>query len=171
MASTPIATIAAFKNLFFRDFTYGDGPSAVMDRDIANALNSAYSLFNPTLFSTLLLGIAPNQTSESLNAYLYLSAHFLVLALQGVNGLTNKAGAGSPGLNSQGEGTITSKGGGGLNVGFSWPSMITDSPILSQLLRTQYGQTYLQILAPKLVGNMGVAAGETANSFDFRGPC
>lgn len=167
IGSTPPATIAAFKALFFRDFTYGDGPTAVMDRDIANALNTATSLFNPALFSTQLIGTPPMQTSESLNAYLYLTAHFLVTSLQAVGGFALKAGAGSPGIHSQGEGILSGKGGGGLNASYTWPSMVTESATLFQLTKTAYGMTYLQILVPKLVGNAAVAHGETANSSDF----
>ena len=165
--STPPATIAAFKNLFFRDFNYGDGPTTVMDRDIANALNTSVSLFNPPLFDTTLVGAPPSQASESLNAYLYLAAHFLVTALQAVGGLAGKAGAGSPGLNSQGEGVIGSKGGGGLQISYVWPTTITDNAALFQLTKTVYGQTYLQILMPRLVGNVGAVYGETVNSSDF----
>lgn len=138
-----------------------------MERDIANALNTATSLFNPALFSTQLIGTPPMQTSESLNAYLYLTAHFLVTSLQAVGGLALKAGAGSPGLHSQGEGIVSSKGGGGLNISFSWPALVTDSPVLFQLTKTSYGLMYLQILVPKLVGNVGVAHGETVFSSDF----
>ena len=164
---TPPATVAAFKAMFFRDFTYGDGPTTVMDRDIQNALNAASSLFNPALFDTSPVGVLPSQTSESLIAYLNCAAHFMVTALQAVGGFSAKAGAGSPGINSQGEGVIGNKSGGGLSVGYSWPSMVTDSPILFQFTKTAYGMAYLQMLTPKLVGNVGAVIGETAQSSDF----
>lgn len=163
----PPATVAAFKGLFIRDFKYGDGPTTVMDRDIQNSLNTASSMFNPALFETTLLGVPPNQTSESLNAYLYLTAHFLVTSLQAVGGLSAIAGAGSPGLRSSGEGIIGSKSAGGLSVSYVWPSTVTDSAALFQLTKTQYGQTYLQILLPRLVGNVAAVIGETAQSSDF----
>ncbi len=167
MGSTPPATIAAFKAQFARDFTYGDGPTAVMDRDIQNGLNTANSLFNPELFDTTLIGVAPLQTSDSLLAYLNCAAHFMVLSLQAVGGLSVKVGAGSPGLLSQGEGAISSKGGGGLNISYSWPSVVTDSAALFQFTKTAYGLVYLQMLTPRLVGNVGAVAGETADSSDF----
>ena len=169
MGSTPTATVASFKAQFFRDFTYGDGPTTVMDRDIQNGLNAAASMFNPGLFDTTLLGAAPNQTSESLRSYLNCAAHFMVQAIQAVGGLSIKMGAGSPGLMSQGEGTITNKSGGGLNASYSWPD-IDKSPTLFQFTKTAYGLAYLQVLMPKLVGNVGTAAGETADSSDFAGP-
>ena len=166
MGSTPTATVASFKAQFFRDFTYGDGPTTVMDRDIQNGLNAAASLFNPSLFDTTLIGAPAAQTSESLTAYLNCAAHFMVLAIQAVGGLSVRMGAGSPGLMSQGEGVISNKSGGGLNASYTWPG-IASSSVLFQFTKTAYGLAYLQVLMPKLVGNVGTAAGETANSSDF----
>ena len=163
--STPTATIALFKKQFFRDFTYGSGPTTVMDQDIQNALNSADGMFNPSLFDTSLLGVSPNQTSESLIAYLNATAHYLVTAIQAVGGLAPRAG--SPGMSSQGEGVITGKGGAGLSINYSFPTFIADSPALFQFTKTTYGLAYLQALAPKLVGNVGAVAGETSESSDF----
>jgi len=167
MGSTPPATVAAFKAQFFRDFTYGDGPTAVMDRDIQSALNTANSLFNPALFDTTLIGAVPLQTSESLIAYLNCAAHFMVLALQAVGGPSMKAGAGSPGLRSQGEGVISSKSGGGLSASYSWPSTVTDSPVLFQFTKTDYGLVYLQMLMPRLVGNVGAVFGTGVEASDY----
>lgn len=154
--STPPATVAAFKAQYDRDFTYGPGLDQVRDTDIQKALNAASSMFNPALFDTTPLGTAPVISSESLAAYLSASAHFLVTALQAAGGL----GAKGRGVFSQGEGVVSSKGAGGINVGFSWPSVITDSPALFQFSKTTYGQQYLQYLMPRLVGNVGVAGGE-----------
>lgn len=153
----PPATIAQFENFFTRDFLYGPGLDRVRPVDIQNALNTASSMFNPALFSTAPIGIAPNITSEALIAYLNCSAHFLVLSIQGIGGL-NKQGNG---MNSQGEGIISSKSVGGVSISFSWPPMIIQSPALYQFTKTVYGQAYLQILMPRLVGNAAVVAGET----------
>lgn len=154
---TPPATIANFKTQFTRDFVYGAGLETVRDSDIQNGLNGASSMFNPALFDLTPIGVTPNFTSEAMIAYLNLSAHIMVTALQGVGGLGKKGG----GLNSQGEGTVGNKSVGGVSIGFVWPSVIVDSPILFQLSKTTYGQAYLQVLMTKLVGNVGAVLGET----------
>lgn len=153
----PPATVAQFEQMFSRDFVYGPGLDSVRPVDIQNALNSASSIFNPDLFDTTPIGAAPNFTSEALQAYLYNAAHWLVLSIQAVGGLNKKGG----GLNSQGEGVITSKSVGGVSVSYSWPSHVTDSPTLFSFTKTFYGNQYLLMLMPKLVGNVGVVAGET----------
>lgn len=152
----PPATVANFESMFSRDFSYGPGLDKVRPVDIQNALNMASGMFNPALFSTAPIGVPPNLTSEALMAYLNCSAHFLVTALQGVGGLGKIGG----GLNSQGEGIVGNKAVGGVSVGFVWPSMITSSPALFQFTKTIYGQAYLQILMPRLVGNVGLVFGE-----------
>lgn len=158
----PPATIAQFKIQFTRDFVYGPGLEAVRDLDIQNALNAADALFNPRLFSTAPIGVAPNQTSEALICYLNAAAHFLVTSLQAVGGL----GQAGRGVYSQGEGNVSSKSVGGVSVSFSWPSSITDSPALFQFTKTAYGMAYLQVLSTRLVGNVGAVAGEVAELED-----
>lgn len=162
----PPATVANFEAMFSRDFSYGPGLDKVRPLDIQNALNIASSAFNPSLFSTQPIGVPPNQTSEALQAYLYCSAHFLVTSIQGVGGL-NKVGGG---LTSQGEGIVNNKSVGGVSVGFSWPAFITNSPTLSQFSKTIYGNLYLQILMPKLVGNVGAVLGEVLGPNDANFP-
>lgn len=162
----PPATVAQFEAQFSRDFVYGPGLDAVRPIDIQNALNTASSLFNPALFSTAPIGVPPNLTSEALTMYLYCAAHFLVTSIQGVGGLNKKGG----GLNAQGEGVVASKGVGGVNVSFSWPSFVTDSPVLSQFQKTTYGQIYLQTLMTKLVGNGAVVLGEVTGFQSFANP-
>ena len=153
----PPASVAQFKARFIRDFVYGPGLDAVRDDDIQNALNSTVSVFNPRLFSTAPIGVAPNVTSEAMLAYLNCSAHFLVTAIQGVGGLGKKGN----GLRSQGEGVYAGKSVGGVQASFVWPSVITDSPVLFQFVKTVYGQAYLQVLMTRLVGNVSVVLGET----------
>ena len=116
-------------------------------------------MFNPALFSTSPIGVPPNLTSEALISYLNLSAHFLVTSLQAVGGLGKVGG----GINSQGEGIVSSKSVGGVSVSFMWPPMVIDSPALYQFTKTIYGQLYLQVLMPRLVGNVGVVLGETTD--------
>lgn len=154
---TPPASVANFKAQFTRDFAYGTDLSTVRDSDIQAALNTASSVFNPALFSTQSIGVAPNLTSEALMSYLNAAAHFLVTSLQAVGGL----GTVGRGTFSQGEGMITGKSAGGLNISQSWPTTITESPVLYSLTKTAYGAAYLQVLMTKLVGNIGLVEGET----------
>lgn len=153
----PPATVSQFKIQFYRDFAYGPGRESVTDIDIQNSLNLASSIFNPALFSTQPIGVPPNLTSEALQAYLYDAAHWLVTSIQAVGGLGKVGG----GINSQGEGIVGNKSVGGVSVGFVWPSVITSSAALFQFTKTTYGQQYLQMLMPRLVGNVSVVAGET----------
>lgn len=156
----PPATVAQFKAMFVRDFTYGPGKDAVMDSDIQSALNMTSGVFNPALFSTAPIGVPPNLTSESLICYLNASAHFMVLSLQAVGGL----GKQGKGVSSQGEGIVGNKGVGGVSVGYVWPSTVTDNAFLFQFTKTSYGQAYLQVLMTRLVGNVGAVWGEGANT-------
>ena len=155
----PPASVAQFKAYFIRDFSYGPGLDKVRDADVQNALNATYSVFNPRLFSTAPLGVAPDVTSEAIIAYLNASAHFLATALQAAGGL----GAKGKGPLSQGEGVYVSKGVSGVSAGFVWPSTITSSPVLFQFAKTAYGQAYLQVLMTRLVGNVSAVFGETAD--------
>lgn len=155
----PPATVADFKAQFIRDFKYGAGFDTVMDKDIQAGLNAAYAVFNPSLFDTTQIGVSPNFTSEALTAYLNAAAHFVVTSLQAAGGLSAVNRALGP--NSQGEGMVTNKSVGGVSIGFTWPSMVTDSPALFQFTKTAYGLAYLQVLSLKLVGNVQTILGET----------
>jgi hypothetical protein len=158
--TSPPATVAQFKAQFGpRDFVYSSGTDGVMDSDIQKGLNMASSVFNPSLFDTSPVGSAPNITSEALICYLNAAAHFMVLNIQAVGGL----GVMGQGVFSQGEGMITSKAAGGLNIMQSWPTVITDSPVLYALTKTAYGAQYLQVLMTRLVGNVGAVGGECAD--------
>jgi hypothetical protein len=159
---TPAPTVAAFQFQFSRDFSYGPGLDAVRDQDIQNGFNMATAVFNPALFSTAPIGAVPNQTSESLQAFLYASAHFVVASIQAAGGLAGKGtGAKGPaqGALSQGEGIMNNKSAGGVSAGFEWPSFIKDNAALFQFSTTKYGVQYLQMLAFKLVGNVAIAGG------------
>lgn len=155
---TPPVSVSDFKAQFSRDFIYGPGLDAVRDSDIQSALNIASSVFNPCLFDTTPVGVIPNLTSEAIICYCNAAAHFLVTSLQAVGGL----GKFGKGVFSQGEGNVTNKNVGGVSVALSYPSSITDSPVLFQFAKTTYGQAYLQVLSVKLVGNVGAVFGETA---------
>lgn len=143
-------TIADFKAQFDRDFTFGTGKEFVRDADITRAISEAGLLVNPALFDTT------TATNEGAIAYLYAAAHFLVLSIQAAGGISPATGHG---VDSHGGGVIQSGTVGGISVAYALPESITQSPILSQFMRTDYGQKYLQFLAPKLIGNMAAISG------------
>lgn len=144
-------SVADFKAYFVREFLYGTGPATVMDGDVQRGLNEAALDFNTGVWVSV---------AEQIIAYLYVAAHFMVLNIQGAGGLsaTNLG----KGVQSKGGGTIESKGAGSLNVGFAVPDFVRQSPILSQFMRTDFGQKYIQLLAGRLVGNLLVLAGGSA---------
>lgn len=156
MSSFP-PSVADFKAQFNRDFTYGTGMNTVMDSDVQRGLNEARIVFNPELWGT---------DYEKNTAYLYASAHFMVLNIQAAGGpsATNFG----RGVQSKGGGTIESKGVGSVNVGYAVPDFVRQSPILSQFMRTDYGQMYLQFMNPRLVGNIAVVSGQEPQSFAGR---
>jgi hypothetical protein len=142
-------SVSDFQAYFTRDFNYGSGPTNVTPADIQRGLNEAVMVFNPGLWSS---------TTEQMVAYLYVAAHFMVLNIQEAGGLS--AQNLSRGVQSKGGGTIESKGVGSVNVSFAVPDFVRQSPILSQFMRTDYGQKYIQLITPRLVGNVTVVAGE-----------
>jgi len=150
----PPVSVAQFKAQFTRDWPYGAGTDAVRDADIQNALNLAASYFNAVLFDTTPLGAAGsgNTTTEQTLAYLYASAHFLVLNIQAAGGLRAPSSFG--GTRSGSKGPVSSKGVGGISESYVWPQSVTDNPMLFQFTQTAYGRQYLQMLMPKLVGNV-----------------
>lgn len=148
MATLP-ANVADFKDWFDRDFTYGAGLDRVRDKDIDRAFATATPVFNNMLWDT---------DAERKTAFLFVSAHFLALNLQAAGGLTAKLGQGQ-GANSQGSAVVATKSVGSVSVGYQWPEFVTSSRILSQFMRTKYGEQYLQLAIPRLVGNVAAVRG------------
>lgn len=144
----PSASITDFKAQFVREFSYGDTPDKVMDADITRALVEAASVFNESIW---------DDTTEIKMAFCYASAHFMVLNIQNAGGanIQNQ----SLGLNSRGTGAVINKSVGNVSVAYSLPSYVTESPLLSNFLRTDFGIRYLTILAPRLVGHAYVVEG------------
>ena len=62
-------------------------------------------------------------------------------------------------MNNVGGGSVEGTSMGGISVSYAIPSRIRNSPILAQFMRTDYGQRYLAMLTPRLVGNVAVVAG------------
>ena len=146
--------VSDFKLQFVREFVYGPSPAAVMDADIQRAINEAGITFNPGLWDGQ---TALGSTTELNIVYLYVSAHYLTLNVQGAGGLS--AVNFGRGVKSSGGGTIESKSIGSVSITYAIPDHIKNEPILSQFMRTDFGQKYLCLLTPRLVGNVAVVSG------------
>ena len=150
MSSWPPA-VADFKSYFVREFIYSDGPDAVMDPDITRALAEAGdgSFFSQGNWDTV---------AQRTTAYLYLAAHLLWENINMAGGLS--AVPRGRGIRDYGEGTTASKGVGGANHNFvDPPDRIKSSPTLMRFWRSTFGMRYVQMVAPRLIGNFAVVAG------------
>jgi hypothetical protein len=139
-------TVADFKAHFTRDFTYYSGTGcereAVTDADISKAFLEASANFNDGLFSA---------DDICKLCYLYLTAHFLVVDFQ----------MAAQGLNSVGYNPVSSRSVGPVSEGYAIPEWVSKSTTLGQYTTTRYGQKYLALIRPLLIGNVGLAAGYT----------
>jgi len=139
-------TIQDFKDHFTRDFPYYSGSGCskeyVTDTDLNRAYLEASVNFNESLF--------PNQDQLEI-AYLYLAAHFLCIDMQ----------MAAQGLNSVGYNPVTSRTVGSISESYQVPEWLSKDPILSAYTTTRYGQKYLTIIRPLLVGNVTVYEGAT----------
>ena len=131
-------TIADFKAYHARGFDYYPGPPEeaehfVTDADITKALTDATANFNESIFES--------QTVLQL-AFLNLAAHFLCVDLQ----------TAAQGVNSVGYSPVSSRGVGAVSESYQLPERLANSTTLSQYLTTRFGQKYLTIIAPRLVG-------------------
>ena len=140
--------VADFKTYFDRDFTYGTTLASVRDVDITKALAQANALFNPALWE---------EGTDLEIAFELLTAHFLVTNINAAGGID---GVGR-GLGSTGSFPINSKSAGPRSLSYAIPQDLKDNPILSQFMTTKYGQQYLEMLTPNLIGNVEIALGRT----------
>lgn len=114
----------------------------INDSDIEKAFGQGKINFNIDLFPDL----------ESLKiAYLYICAFYLVYDIQ----------ASSLGLSSSFKGFVTSKSVGDVSESYAIPDWMMNSPILGLYADNHWGRKYLSILAPYLVGNIILSAGDT----------
>jgi hypothetical protein len=142
-----------FKSWFSRDFNYAtpvgetdpiyDCPKDyVTDADITKAFTEAKMNFNSGLFGL---------DDELRMCFLYLSAHYLVNDLQ-----TSVAGVGSTGYFA-----VNSRSVGSVSEGYQIPDWVLNDPILGSFMTTRYGQKYLSLIKPLLIGNVQVYIGNT----------
>lgn len=137
-------TITDFKNYFVRDFPYGTDPdTTILDVDIGNAQQQVLAFpINPGLYT--------DQNSYTLG-FQYMTAHFLVQNIR----------ASSQGINGQFNFLQAGKGVGSVNESFSIPERILHSPTMSMFTKTNYGMMMLQLVAPRIIGNLMSVRGTT----------
>lgn len=112
----------------------------ILDTDITNAMSEAVSQFNLGLFDI---------DSDAINAFMYLSAHYLVVNF-------NNAG-----INSVGAFSVNSRTVGSVSESFTIPQWVTQDSILSDYATTAYGQRYLNLIKTRLIGNVTAVCGGT----------
>lgn len=136
-------SVSDFKGFFVRDFPYGSNVDQnVLDADITRALSEAGTSINPECFSS---------QATYTNGFLYLAAHNLVVNLRNS----------SQGISSSFSWLRTGKSVGSVSDSFQIPERIAQNPYLASLSKTGYGVKYLEMLIPKLSGQIFTAAGGT----------
>ena len=116
----------------------------VQPQDITNAFAEAQVVFNQALFN--------NDAAITL-AYLYCTAHYLV----------NDLRTAAQGVDSIGAFPVSSRSVGSMSESYQIPDRFKDSPQLAFFTSTGYGQKFLSMLLPNLVGNaMAVCGGTNA---------
>ena len=137
-------TPAAFQVFFARDFAFTTDPAnleLVSENDIDRAMTDAIDNFPSGLFSN---------DSVATNAFMYLTAFCMVrniqMAMKGIASQGNKF-------------MISGNSVAGVSTSFSIPEKYMRDPFLASLTGNQYGQRYLELILPYLVGNVFVAKG------------
>lgn len=114
----------------------------VQDSDITRAFAEAKMNFNQAFFCD----------DESIKlAYLYLTAHYLVLDLRNA----------MAGVSGTGENTVQSRTVGSVSEAYAIPEYVLKDPVLAYYAKTGYGQKYLSFVLPNLVGNVVAVHGAT----------
>lgn len=142
-----LPTFADFRARFARDFQFsvdGSDLTKVGPADYANAQADADTQINQDLFSS---------QADFSTAYLYLTAHYLVMNIK--NSTAGLAGAGSSPF------AVASKSAGPVSVSYSIPQDILANPAYSVFALSTYGLRYLSLIVPYLAGNVGAVAGWT----------
>jgi len=114
----------------------------VLDADITRAQAEAEMQLNQSLFS---------QDSHITLAYNYLTAHYLVNDLRAAKG----------GLNSKPNFIVSSKTAGSVSESYAIPDAFKSDPIVQFYSQTAYGNKYLSMVLPRMVGNVVAVAGAT----------
>ncbi len=123
------------------EITTGNKQDYILNEDIENAFIEAQANFNQSLY-----------TKEEFceNAYLYLTAHYLV------NDIRNGTG-----LNSTGGLMSTSRSVGSVSESYTIPAWMQNNPLLSFYTTTYYGVKYINLTRSQAIGRMGIVFGKT----------
>lgn len=114
----------------------------VLDSDITKAFAEAKQNFNQALFTT---------DENIIQGYLYLTAHYLCKDIMNANA----------GLQSLGNGPVTSRRVGSVAESYQIPKYFSDNPLYLYYNSTGYGQKYLAMIMPNLCGNVISVCGTT----------
>jgi hypothetical protein len=153
MITSNDVTTDDFKSWFRRDFDYQiplgstepitDCPKDyVTDFDITKAMSEAGINFNDGLFSS---------DDELRITFLYITAHYLVNDLQ----------TAMEGVSSVGYFTVASRSVGSVSESYDIPAWMKTDPNLSFYMTSRYGQKYLSLIKPLLIGNVQCYEGAT----------
>lgn len=115
----------------------------VLDEDITKAFDEACLIFNESLFGE-------SEDAKKL-AYLYLTAHYLVIDL---NTAKNSSDLGSTG-------SIASRSVGNVSESYNIPKWMTDNETLAPLSQTAYGRKYYSLVKPRLIAPTFIVQGKT----------
>jgi hypothetical protein len=145
-------TLDNFKSWFTRDFDYATpygmtGPiddcpktERITDADLTKAYSEAEINFNPSLFST---------DTQLKVTFLYLAAHYLANDRQAA---TTQGAPYSP---------VQSRSVGPVSESYVIPDWMKNDVVLGSFMTTRYGQKYLTLIKPLLIGNVVVYEGAT----------
>ncbi len=141
-------SVADFKAVFTRDFPYAPvsdplNTKYVTDADISRAINDAIIEFNDGLFGAFTTQI-----------FMYLAAYNLVQNIQ----------TAMKGMSAQAQFVMNSTNVGGVSVGNMVVGQFADDPYLSKYLKNAYGQKYVELVHPYLIGRVRVAEGATTDA-------
>lgn len=148
MGSWNPPTTTEFKAQFVRDFPYAPSSDAnnlsyIIDADIQSAINEAQVSFNPCMYG-----------DNTTIIFMYLAAHTLVMNIRNS----------SMGLNSQAKFLLNSATVGSVSISNNISERFSSDPIFSGLLKTGYGQKYLDMVYPYTVGNVNISCGRTTSA-------
>jgi hypothetical protein len=153
---------ADFKAQFSREFIYGTGLDTVREQDVQRALNETGIMFNPSLWDTT---VKIGSSSEGAIAYMYLAAHLMVLNIQQMAGGLSAVPQGK-GVRNAAEGVAVASGVGPANVTYQVPPpRVAENAFLMDLFRTTFGQRYMAMIEPRLIGNVQVVSGSYFNQW------
>lgn len=114
----------------------------VLDDDINKAFAEALVSFNQGLFTT---------DANIKLGFLYLSAHYLV----------NDINAAQAGIGGIGSFPVTSRSVGSVSESYAVPQRYMDDPVLAFYAKSAYGMKYINLVLPRLAGNMVAVWGGT----------